>query len=146
VAYRKGESGNVNGRPVGAVNKLTREMNRLAVMEGPDIVARVIEQANLGDPQCRALFFKHIAPKSRLIDGAHDLPPMTTIEGASERIAAINAKLEKGELGVDEAQALIGGAQAYVEARRSVQLEAEVEQLRETVQRLTVLVEQRDKT
>jgi hypothetical protein len=63
--------------------------------------------------------------------------PPTTVQEAVERIGAIVARMEAGEINLDEGQTLIHGLQAFVDS----ELEIEVETLRATVARLTTLVE-----
>jgi hypothetical protein len=142
ATFKPGQSGNPAGRPLGAVNKLTNEGRRIAGKEGPAIIKKIAASASSGDPHAQRLFMTFLYPRLRLIDAPAGLPPMATVEEAAQRIAAISAKMEASELGVDEGQALIQGAQAYVEARKASELEAEVQALRETVARLTAIVEQ----
>jgi hypothetical protein len=141
VAYPKGTSGNPKGRPQGAVNKLTRAVNNLAAKEGPGIVKAVIEAAKLGDPQCRILFFRYCLPRVRFVDTPVERPPLATIDEAAARIAEVATRLERGEIGVEEGAALVEVHKAFVESRRTAQLEVEVGELRDTVARLTQLIE-----
>jgi hypothetical protein len=49
--------------------------------------------------------------------------------------------MEGGEIDLDEGQTLFHGLQAYADARKTSELEAEVEELRETVAKLQARVE-----
>jgi hypothetical protein len=79
--------------------------------------------------------------RSRRIDVRIELPPMTTVEEASQRIAAISDGLLTREIGMDEAQVLTQSAQAFIEAKKAADLEREVESLRETVALLMTKIE-----
>jgi hypothetical protein len=77
----------------------------------------------------------------KVSDPAERPPPPTTVQEAAQRIADIVARMEGGEIDLDEGQTLIHGLQAYAEARKTQELEAEVERLRETVAKLQAKVE-----
>jgi hypothetical protein len=65
---------------------------------------------------------------------------MVTTDEAAQRIAEALARMERGDLDLDEAHATAAKAQAFASTRNMAQLEAEVEQLRETVARLQAKV------
>jgi hypothetical protein len=86
-----------------------------------------------------------IAPKSRLIDGPIERAPLASVQQAADRIADMVARMERGEISIEDAEAAIAGTKAYVEARRTAELEAEVDELRGMVARLMQMVEQTGK-
>jgi hypothetical protein len=123
VPFRKGQSGNVAGRKVGQLNRLTRAVNALAAKHGPNIVKKVIQAAENGDPNCRQLFFRYCLPRLRYIDQPTDRPPVTSAAEAAERIAEIAAKVESGALDLDTGAALVAGMQAFASAKSVSDLE-----------------------
>jgi hypothetical protein len=130
----------------GTLHKLTREARRVATAEGPAILKDIVTRAKAGDPFCQRLFMHYLFPRSKLVDEPSDQPPLASAAEAAERIAAIAAKMEAGELDLGEGAELIAAAQAYAEARKTSQLEAEVEELRQTVARLAAIVEGRPRS
>jgi hypothetical protein len=66
---------------------------------------------------------------------------MTTVQAATQRIAAVADLMAKGEISIDDGEKLIEGARAYVEARKTAELEQEVESLREIVGKLQMKVD-----
>jgi hypothetical protein len=121
----------------GTLHKLTREGRRLAGKDGPKVIAKVMANAVAGDANAARLYLNFLHPKSRMIDEpVPDATPPTSVADACERIAAIAVRQEKGEIDFDEAEALVSTLRAYVEAKKTSELELEVEELRATVARL----------
>jgi hypothetical protein len=104
-----------SGRPLGARDKATRMLDKLMADKlmadnTKAIAEKPVAAAKNGEHWAVTLALKDMLPRRpRLIDGATGLPAMATVEEAAQRIAAINARMEAGALGVDEAQALIAG-------------------------------------
>jgi hypothetical protein len=107
------------------------------------IIADVfVAAAKAGEPWAVTLALRGMLPKRlHLVDEPIDRPPLSTVDGAVGRIAETVAGIETGALGLDEAAALIQGAQAFVAAKAQGVLEQKVADLQSTVERLTALVE-----
>jgi hypothetical protein len=134
----------VSGNPKGAPSKphrLTLAMREIANENGRAIFKRIANEAKSGDVNAMRLFLHFLAPRSRLIDQPVKRPPIASVAEAVERIADTVVGVEAGRLSFEEAEALIGGARAFVEAHRTAELETEVEALRGQVAQLTSLVE-----
>jgi hypothetical protein len=116
-------------------------MRKVASKDGPAIFADIATRARAGDPFNQRLFMHYLVPKSRVIDEPQTREPVKSVSEAAEKIADVLARLEAGAISVDDAQALIDGAKAFAEARKTMDLENEVERLRETVAQLLARVE-----
>jgi hypothetical protein len=119
-------------------------VDKLLFSNVKEIAETLVKEAKSGQHWAvRAALTGMLPTRSRRVSVPVEREPPTTVQGAVERIADIVARMERGELDLDEAQALIDGARAYVDARKTSELEIEVETLRATVARLTALVEAR---
>jgi hypothetical protein len=111
-------------------------MNRLAAQHGPAITKAIVEGAKLGDAQCRQLFFKYIAPKSKLNPEPGELATPQNAAEAAAAIATMTSSIVGGTLDLDTAQAAIAGLQAFVSARNVADLEQQAIEMREEIARL----------
>jgi hypothetical protein len=141
MPFVKGKSGNPAGAPK-KPHKLTLQIREIAREHGPSILKKLAREAKAGDVAAARIFVS-LLPRSKLIDTPREAPPLASVAGAVEGIAQVVAETERGRLDLDEAQALIDGAKAYVEATRTASLEVEVEGLRNEVQRLMAFIEQK---
>jgi hypothetical protein len=140
VTFKAGESGNPQGMRRGTKHRFTRQMNKLATKEGPAILKSIVEKAKT-EPFYASLFIRYIAPKAKVNPEPIELPVPTTAAEAASLIADLTAKIAEGSLDIEVGTALVEGLQAFISARNVSQLEQEVEALRETVVRLTMMVE-----
>ena len=76
--WKKGESGNPMGRPVGSKNRLTllreaviAEAEELVLDNWAALVAKTIELAQNGDTTCLKILWDRIIPAKKAIDGIH---------------------------------------------------------------------------
>ena len=123
MPFARGRSGNAAGRPLGAVNKLTREGRRIAGKEGSTIIKKIAENGRNGDAHAQRLFMTFLYPRVQFIDSQVERAPLATVQEAAERVADTVARMEKGEIGIDEAQALIVAGAGFASARSVSELE-----------------------
>ncbi len=112
--WAKGQSGNVNGKPKGSLNKVTLAIQSLLDGEGEALTRKAIELAKDGDLTAIKLCLERILPvrKSRPIN--IDLPDVSTGEGVSEAQAVVVQAVGEGEITPEEGQVL----SSILEARR----------------------------
>lgn len=69
--FKKGQSGNPNGRPKGSVNKYTQLSRELLSERGPEIVQVVIDKALKGDVHCLKMCMDRIVPQQKAVEIKH---------------------------------------------------------------------------
>lgn len=106
TTFKKGQSGNPNGRPKGARNKATLIIEKLLDDDAEMIGKKAIELAKAGDSTALRLCLDRIAPPRRDRHVAFALPPMNTPADAVGAVAAIVAAVAGGELTPSEAAEL----------------------------------------
>jgi hypothetical protein len=142
VPFQPGQSGNPKGRVKGQRNKATQMVDALLFQNVKDIAEVLVREAKTGRHWAVKAALNGMLPsRSRRIEEPLDLPPMTTVQEAVQRISIVADLVAQGGINVDDGERLIEGARAYVEARKTAELEQEVEQLRETVATLLARVE-----
>ena len=125
--FQKGQSGNRNGRPVGALNKRTEALRLLIDGEGEGLVRKAVEMAKEGDIQALRLCLERILPPVK--DAALCLDHSKLGKTASSVLAfsreIINA-VTCGEITPSEGEALIGMVEKYGKAIDLKDLEARI--------------------
>ena len=121
--FKKGQSGNPNGKPKGARNKATLAAEALLDGEAEVITRKAIEKAKEGDMAAIRLCLERILPtiKSRPIE--IDLPPVETAEDITAAQGAVIAAMARGEITPDDASTVAGVLEAKRRAIETVELE-----------------------
>ena len=121
--FKKGRSGNPNGKPKGTRNKTTLAMEELLDGEAEIITRKAIEKAKEGDMAAIRLCLERILPtiKSRPIE--IDLPPVETAEDITAAQGAVIAAMARGEITPDDASTVAGVLEAKRRALETVELE-----------------------
>ena len=73
MAFKKGQSGNPAGKPVGAVSKQTK-LRRSIEKDVPEILAAMVAQAKSGDIQAAKLLLDRTLPSLKPQDTTIHLP------------------------------------------------------------------------
>jgi Family of unknown function (DUF5681) len=122
--WKKGQSGNIKGKPKGTRNKAT--MLAMAIMEkgGKTIIEKVVEAAKGGDMQACRLIIERLVPPMRERPITLEFPDTSTTEGVSAAQQAILDAVGVGVLLPGEATTL----SAIVEQRRKAIETQELEQ------------------
>jgi len=129
VGFQKGQSGNPAGRPKGSRHKTTLAVEALLEGEGEAITRKAIEAAKAGDMVAIKLVLDRLCPprKTRAIE--IDLPPIADAEGLSQAQQEVLKAVCKGELDLDQAQALSGLLEARRQFLETAELEARLTEL-----------------
>src|SRR5262245_37388989 len=103
MAFKKGESGNPEGRPRGARNKTTLAAEALLEGEAEKLTRKVIEAAKEGDVAALRMCLDRLIPVRRDRAVAFRLPPIKTPADAIAASAALVEAVAAGELTPSEA-------------------------------------------
>jgi Family of unknown function (DUF5681) len=114
--FRRGESGNSAGRPVGARHKATVAAETLLDGEAEGLTRKVLEMALAGDTVAMRLCLERILPPRRERPVRFNLPKLQSPSDAAAAMAAIAAGVADGNLTPSEAGELSKLVDAYVKA------------------------------
>lgn len=122
--FKKGQSGNPNGKAPGTRNKATRAVQALLDGEAEALTRKCVEMALKGDSVALRLCLDRLCPpaKERAIDADIALPDITA-ENLPQAAATIVQAVATGLLLPSEGQSLIGMLDGV---RKSIEL-AEIE-------------------
>lgn len=123
--FRKGVSGNPNGRPKRPGLERLREQIAEAV---PDIVAVLVESAKAGDIQASRLLLDRVLPTLRPVAAPVPVPLGSDLAQAS---GAVLVALQDGTIGTDQASDLAGVLSALARVQETLELAARVAALEE---------------
>jgi hypothetical protein len=146
MPWKPGQSGNPIGpkrgqrkyRPTISLKQLKERGD----VDALDFLSAIVSDDKAGTPfriQCAGLLlpFQHARVTARFIREEIDLPVSTTVEQATEAIARIGSLAAAGKIGLDEANDLVAFQKAFIDGRVGTDLEAQIAELRETVQKLS---------
>ena len=133
--FKKGESGNADGRPKGARNKSTILFDKLLDENAKALIEKAIELAKAGDRPSLRLCIDRIAParKDRHIE--FNLPEMTCAAGAVKAAAALAKAVADGELTPSEAADLGKLVESYARILQGFEFEERLSKLEKAVER-----------
>jgi hypothetical protein len=138
--FKKGESGNPNGRIKGSRNraalladqifdeKLFGEDNKAAAL-----VSKAIALAEGGDTTCMRLCFERMAPVRKDRPVCFELPKMAEAKDAVNASAAIIAAVASGELTPSEAADLSKLVESYARTLQAVEFEDRLSKLEKAI-------------
>jgi hypothetical protein len=123
--FEPGQSGNPNGRPKGARNRVTRAVEALIDGQGEALGAKAVEKALNGDsPMLRALLGTLVPPRERTVE--FELPKIESAADAVKASSAVITACAAGELSPHEATAIMGLISTHVRAIEVAELETRV--------------------
>jgi hypothetical protein len=111
--FKKGQSGNPDGRPKGSRNKATLLIERLLDDDAQSITKKAIELAKAGDSTAIRLCLDRIAPARRDRHISFKLPKLEKPEHAVEAAAAIVEAVAGAELTPSEAAEMMKLVEGY---------------------------------
>jgi Family of unknown function (DUF5681) len=127
--FKKGQSGNPNGRPAGSRNKATIALDGLLEKEGKAITAKAIELAKAGDLAAIRICMDRICPPRKDRPVKFALPKL---EAASDAVAAASAIVEAvatGALTPSEAAELSRVVSVYATTLEAADFDARLRKL-----------------
>jgi len=124
--FEPGQSGNPNGRPKGARNRVTRAVEALIDGQGEALAAEAVAKALQGDsPMLRALL-STLAPPRRERTVEFELPKIESAADLPKASSAVITACAAGELSPHEASEVMGLISTHVRAIEVAELEARV--------------------
>jgi hypothetical protein len=129
--FRKGESGNPQGRSRGARHRVTIMVERLMADDASDITKAVITAAKAGDVAAARVVLDRIAPIHKGAPLEIDLPPVATTEGITAALAALVAEMSAGTVTPEEAQMVASLIEAQRKAIETNELELRLRAIEE---------------
>jgi hypothetical protein len=129
--FEPGNSGNPNGRPRGARNKVTLAIEALLDGEAEALTRKAIELAKAGDMQALRLCMDRLAPPRKDSPVAFDLPEMKTVSDAVLATGALVNAVAEGELTPMEAAELTRMVQAFAKIIETAEFEERIQKLEE---------------
>ncbi len=134
MVFKKGESGNPQGRPVGTRNKTTLAALSLIEDEGEQLTRKAVELALNGDLQALKLCMERIAPpaKERPLE-AFNMPQLNDQRSVLEALNAIANKLSQGELLPTEATSVCKVLEQYRKHFETTELTERLETIERTL-------------
>lgn len=134
MTFKKGESGNPDGRPFGSRNKTTLAALALIEDEGEKLTRKAVELALNGDLQALKLCMERLAPpaKERPLE-AFILPQLTDQRSVLEALNAIANKLSLGELLPAEATSICKVLEQYRKHFETTELTERLETLEQAL-------------
>ena len=127
--FRKGNSGNSNGRPKGSRNRQTVEIEQLLDRNEVGVLLKILEKARDGHHPSALLCIKHLFPPKRARPVPFDLPKIETLADA---VKASNGALQaagSGELTLEDAEKYMGLISRHAKVLGYSELEARVQAL-----------------
>jgi hypothetical protein len=130
--FTKGNSGNRNGRPLGARNRTTLAAAALLDGEAEALTRKAIELAKKGDDiAALRLCLERILPtrRDRLLQ--FDLPKLESAADAAKAVAAITSAVAAGEITTTEATELAKLVDSFVKTLEVADFEERLRRLEE---------------
>ena len=131
--FQKGVSGNLNGRPKGRRNKLTRMAQKLLEENGEEILMVAIEKAKAGDLTALRLCLERILPPVRSTTVSILLPSIEGPKDIPKCYDALFESLKQEEITLDECLRLSDVLENHRKALETVVVAEEIELLKEHV-------------
>jgi hypothetical protein len=139
--FKKGQSGNPDGRPIGRRNKATVLVEQIfnEKLFGQDrkadaIIAKTIELAENGDTACIRLCLDRILPVRKDRPVWFDLPEIKEARDAVKASAAIVEAVASGDLTPSEAAELSKVVDGYARTLQAAEFEARLAKLEKAVE------------
>lgn len=150
MPFSPGRSGNPGGRKSGSRNRKTvhadmamRELENLPTDLDPAVYLQAVVSHRKAPAALRIqasailMPFRHSRMTARYLRTPIDLPPPVNVEEAVANIGKISALAAAGQLGLDEANDLAGLQKSYIEAKVGLDIEGQMLELRQIVERLS---------
>ena len=127
--WKKGQSGNPNGRAAGSRNRTTLALETLLDGQADALTQKAIELALAGDMAALRLCLDRILPPRRDRPVTFALPPIKSAADAAAVTSAVLGAVASGELTPSEAGDISRLIEAYVKAFATAELAERLERL-----------------
>lgn len=114
--FQKGRSGNPKGKIKGTRNKATLFAEQLLQGELETICRRLLQEAVEGNMQAIKMVLDRLLPPKRNIPIAIDLPKLENSSDALNAISYVTVAVSRGDLSVEEGEALSRMIEVYIRA------------------------------
>jgi hypothetical protein len=125
MRFQPGQSGNPAGRPAGARNKKTLEMEELLAQRAERTVCEILDRADRGEPAAMRLCMDRVLPTGANRPVAIELPPINTPDDVAAATRVVMKALAQGAISARETVNLL----TVIE--RLARLAERVQQMRE---------------
>ena len=134
MVFKKGQSGNPQGRTIGSRNKTTIAALSLIEDQGKQLTLKAVELALNGDIQALKLCMDRLTPpvKERPLEG-FILPPITDQRSVLKVLEDIAIKLSAGELLPSESSAVCRVLEQYRKHYETTELAERLDTLERTL-------------
>jgi Family of unknown function (DUF5681) len=129
--FPKGQSGNPNGRPVGARNQATLAAEALLDGEAEKLTRKAVVLALRGNVACLRLCLDRILAPRRERSAQFPFPALNSVVDASQAMAGIAGAVGRGELTPVEAAQLSHIVETYVRVIETTEIERRLQVLEE---------------
>jgi Family of unknown function (DUF5681) len=124
--FEPGQSGNPNGRPKGARNRVTRAVEAFIEGEAEALADKAVEKALQGDSTMLRALLSTLVPPRRERTVEFELPKIESAADAVKASSAVIAACAAGELSPHEANQIMGLISTHVRTIEVAELEARV--------------------
>jgi hypothetical protein len=102
MRFEPGQSGNPAGRPPGARNKKTRDVEEMLGQRAEATVREILDRAHRGDPAAMRLCMERMAPTGANRPVAIELPPINTPDDVAAATRVVMKALAAGAISARE--------------------------------------------
>ena len=127
--FKKGTSGNPNGRPRGSRNATTLALEALLDGQAEALTQKAIDLALTGDIPALRLCLDRILPPRKDRPVSFTLPEITSAQGAAALVSAVLSAVAAGELTPTDAAEIGKLIDSYVKAYETAELAERLERL-----------------
>lgn len=127
--FKKGQSGNPNGKPKGARHAATLAAEALLDGEAEALTRKAIEKALEGDGVALRLCLERIIPARRDRPVSFAMPTIENAADAARAFSAILQAVADGSISPSDAQAVTGLLEGYIKALEASEFEARLSAL-----------------
>ena len=124
--FKKGQSGNPNGRPKGSMHKATLAAKTFLDGEAGEITRKAIELAKAGDTMALRLCLERIYPKPKDSAIKINLPKINKVADIPKAIGKIFKMVGDGNLTIDQGKTLVSIAATQVNVLEMAELEKRI--------------------
>ncbi|CUI18033.1 conserved hypothetical protein [Candidatus Protochlamydia naegleriophila] len=133
--FRKGQSGNPQGKAKGTKNRATLAAERLLNGDLDNICRKLIDEALTGNVQAIKLVLDRVLPAKRDRDIDVRLPKLQTVDDAVNAMSLIIESVSCGSISPSEGEAMSRVVDAFVKAIQAYDVEKRVLKLEQEVKK-----------